>query len=140
MAAGRSIWAALEFLDRQIIDVDDVPTAKVDDLEFTFSPEPGSLPILTGILCGPAALARRFGGRLGRTVETLHRLLAVDDAAQPASISMGVVSRIDRTVHLTVSRSDVPVNDVEAWLGEHLIGHIPGSEAGGARGPDDETD
>jgi hypothetical protein len=53
---------------------------------------------------------------------------------------MGVVSRIDRTVHLTVSRRDLPVNDVEAWLAEHLIGHIPGAGAGAPEGQRDETD
>ena len=95
---GRSLWAGVDLLDRQIIDVNGVPAGKVDDLEFSFEPDPDALPIVDKILCGPAALGRRFGGRLGAAFETLHVLLDERKHAAPASIPMGVVESDRKSV------------------------------------------
>jgi hypothetical protein len=127
MEQGRTIWAARELLDRQIVDCNDTPTAKVDDLEFEFSAEPGSLPIATAILCGPAALARRFGGRLGSAIETMHALVDQRRQPRPASIPFGLVKEITSAVSLTVAYKDLPVTVVEEWLSEHVIANIPGN-------------
>jgi hypothetical protein len=127
MATGRSIWAARQLLDRQVVDCNGIPAANVDDVEFGFAPERDSLPIVAAILCGPAALARRFGDRLGGALETLHALLYREREPAPASISMGVVKGVGPAVVLSVPYKDLPVNAVEEWLGEHVIAKIPGS-------------
>jgi sporulation protein YlmC with PRC-barrel domain len=127
MDNGRSNWAARQLLDRQIVDCNGIPAAKVDDLELVFTPEPDSLPIVSTILCGPAALARRFGGRLGSALETLHALVAHQREPAPASIPMGVVKEVGPSVVVSVPYKELPVNAVEEWLGEHLIAKIPGN-------------
>jgi hypothetical protein len=130
---GRSYWAKLHVLDRQVLDVHGLPAAKVDDLELALPDEPDSLPVATEILCGPAALGRRFGGRLGAAVETMHQLLGPHEHARPASISMGVVTEIGPAVHLDVSMDDLEVSAVDDFLAEHIIAKIPGSQAGKSR-------
>ena len=59
--AGRVIDAALQLLDRQLIDSDGAAAGKVDDLELT-ELEDGSL-VVTAVLSGPGALAPRLGRR-----------------------------------------------------------------------------
>jgi hypothetical protein len=49
--------AALELLDRQLLDRDGTPAGKVDDLELTDSGEGLKQPYVTAILTGPGALA-----------------------------------------------------------------------------------
>jgi hypothetical protein len=127
---GRSLSANLHLLDRQVLDVHGRSTAKVDDLEFAFSPEAGSLPEVSKILCGPAALGRRFGGRLGSALETLHQLLHPAAHAAPAAISIGVVTDIGPAIHLSVALEDLEVSAVDDFLSEHFIGHIPGAGTG----------
>ena len=61
---GRRILAALDLLDRQIVDDESMMAGKVDDLEFEQSNE-GYLYV-TAILSGLGALGPRLGGRLGR--------------------------------------------------------------------------
>src|SRR5207248_1933534 len=82
----RSLWAALQLLDRQITDADGMATAKVDDLEFT-DPADGDLPVLTDLLCGAAALGRRFNRRLGAELERLRRVIVPVEDPGPARIS-----------------------------------------------------
>ena len=55
----RALWAALHLLDRQVVDRDDVPVCKVDDLEFDDD-------VVTAILWGPDALAGRLHRGWGR--------------------------------------------------------------------------
>ncbi len=133
-AGGASFWAELHLLDHQVLDREGQATAKVDDLQFDLLPEPDSLPVVTHILCGPAALARRFSGRLGRAVETLHRLMDEEHPPRPASISFGVVTGIDAAVHVDVSVDDLEVKAADAFLAAHFIGHIPGSSHRRAQG------
>jgi hypothetical protein len=126
---GRSLWAVLHLLDRQIVDRDGVPVAKVDDLEFAEPAEAGDLPILTDILCGQAALARRFNRRLGRGVELLRRVLDPTDEPGPARISFGVVIDIGPQLTIALERDQVAVTTVDRWLAREIVARIPGSGA-----------
>ena len=126
MEGGRSRWAGLHLLDRQVIDADNVATTKVDDLDFDTS---GDLPVLTHILCGQAALARRFSPRLARLLELLRRVIDVVEEPGPSRIPWSVVKEVDSDVRLSVSRHDLAVTAAEEWLSEHAIGRIPGSES-----------
>lgn len=125
MEGGRTRWAALHLLDRQVIDAELVATAKVDDLDFDTS---GELPVLTDILCGQAALARRFSPRLARVLELLRRVIDVVDEPGPSRIPWSVVKELGSDVRLSVSRHELAVTAVEEWLSAHAIGRIPGSE------------
>ena len=124
---GRSLWAALHLLDRQILDRNGVSLAKVDDLDFAEPTESGDLPILTDILCGQAALAGRFSRRLGRGLEYLRRVIDPRPEPGPARVSFGVVTEIGPHITVALDRSDVAVTTFDRWLGREVLARIPGS-------------
>ena len=122
--AGRRISAGLELLDRQLVDPDGRMAGKVDDLAIRVNGD-GTPPIVTEILAGPGALARRIGGRLGEWIASVHARMQ-GGSRDPAAISFGVVARIDDHVTLVVSRKDVATYAFEAWVREHVIEKLPG--------------
>jgi len=123
--AGRVLDAGLELLDLQLVDPDGRFAGKVDDLELTLGEE--GPPVVTAILAGPGALARRLGGGLGRWIAGIHRRLQDHDVEGPARISIGTMVRLDEEVHLAVSRHDLPTDALEAWVRTRVIGKIPGA-------------
>jgi hypothetical protein len=54
--------------------------------------------VVTAILAGPGALARRIGGRLGAGLEALANRLREGDDRRPARVSFAVVKRIGSAV------------------------------------------
>jgi sporulation protein YlmC with PRC-barrel domain len=122
---GEIVDAALQLLDRQIVDVNGELAGKVDDLELTFADEPGRPPYASAILTGPGALSHRIGGRLGRWIDDAHRRLSED--ARPPSISFGVVKRIDNHLELSVPRRDLGTMRFDDWTREKIVGRIPGN-------------
>jgi hypothetical protein len=132
MPAGRELWVGLDLLDRQIVDVDDRPVAKVDDLEMTDSDEAATRPTISAVLCGPAVLGRRIGPRTGNFLEALRGLLREGPPqGAPISISFDLVTEIGSAIKLQARRRDLPVTAVDEFLGEHVIGHLPGAGSGG---------
>ncbi|WP_426574549.1 hypothetical protein [Aquihabitans sp. McL0605] len=126
MPAGRIIDAALELLDRQLIDSDGVAAGKVDDLELTELAD-GSL-VVTAILSGPGALAPRLGGRLGTAWAATFARLHPDADPAPARISFGVVRDLDGAqVRLSLSRHHLDGNRLEHWVRDRFISRIPGA-------------
>jgi hypothetical protein len=123
-ATGRRWSAGLELLDRQLVDPDGWMAGKIDDLEIHV-PDDGP-PVVTDVLAGPGALARRIGGRPGLWIASVHRRLHPGHG-DPARISFGVVGGIDDHVTLIVSREDVATFEAEAWTRDHVIDKIPGS-------------
>jgi hypothetical protein len=124
--AGRTLEAALQLLDRQLVDRDGRLAGKVDDLELTF-PDGGGPPLVTAILAGPGALSRRVGGRLGAWLEAVANRLRDGDDQRPARVSFGVVKRVDSAIHLSVPKAELETNRLEAWTRDHLIGKLPGA-------------
>jgi hypothetical protein len=122
--AARRISAGLSLLDRQLVDPDGRMAGKVDDLGLTFG-ETGP-PVVTEILGGPGALARRLGGRLGAWIASIHARLQ-GGSRDPAAISFGVVAEIGDHVTLTVSREHLGTFAFEAWARDHVIAKLPGS-------------
>jgi len=121
-ATGRGWSAGLELLDRQMVDPDGRMAGKVDDLRLELRAD--GPPVVTDILAGPGALARRIGGRLGAWIASMDARLHPGD---PATISFGVVTAIGDHVRLNVSRQDLPTFDAEAWARDHIIAKLPGS-------------
>lgn len=125
--SGRSLWAALHLLDRQVVDRDGQLCAKVDDLEFAEASEPGGLPILTHLLCGSAALGRRFNPRLAAELEHLRRVVEPTESPGPARVSAGIVSDIGPAIKVGAARDELPVTFIDHWLARNVLAHIPGS-------------
>ena len=122
---GARRWSAgLELLDRQLVDPEGRMAGKVDDLELDTDRE--GPPVVTAILAGPGALARRIGGRLGMWIASVHARLRTG-SADPARISFGVVAKIDDHVTLTVSHEDVDTFAFEKWVRDHVIDRLPGA-------------
>jgi hypothetical protein len=126
MATGREIDAALNLLDRQVVDPEDHMVCNVDDLELTV-PEDGGAPYVTAILAGPAALAPRFGGLLGRWVLAVQQRLHPAEAPEPARIGFGVVDEVGSRIRISVRREELWVNAFEDWCRENVIDKIPGA-------------
>jgi hypothetical protein len=121
----REIDAGRELLDHQLVDVDGLLFAKVDDVEFTV-PDDGELPEITALLNGPGALANRIGGRVAHGVSELHRRLhpTLDDAAR---IPIGLVVDIGSAIKISGHRDDLESGRFEEWVRDHVITRIPGA-------------
>ena len=123
--AGRHLDAALNLLDRQIIDPDGRLFGNVDDLELT-ERDDGRL-VVTALLTGPGVLGPRLGGRLGHWTVAVWQRLRVDTDPEPGRIDSADVSRIDSAVHLSVRPDGPGFDGLERWVDEHLISRIPGA-------------
>ena len=116
--AGRVLDAQLHLLDRQILDRDEVPVSVVSDLELA-GLEPGAAiqpgaapPTIADLLVGIELPTRIFGGRPppSRRMRTPWRL----------------VSEVGTVLRVGVAGNRLDATWVERWVGEHVIGRIPG--------------
>jgi len=123
---GRRVELGLRLLDHQLVDRNGWMAGNVDDLELT-SPDGGGAPIVTAILAGPGALARRIGGRLGNVIASIHERLQERGVEGPARVSFGAVTAIGSDVRLSVSRRDLESYRVERWAWEAIVSKIPGA-------------
>ncbi|HEU0130925.1 MAG TPA: hypothetical protein VFQ85_08045 [Mycobacteriales bacterium] len=124
--AGRVLDAGLHLLDRQVVDRDGKHAGKVDDLELTV-PDGGGAPYVTAILGGPAALAPRLGGLLGRWFLAVQRRLHSAEDPQPARIDFGDVAEVGSAVKVARDRGDLAVNAFEQWCRDNVIAKLPGA-------------
>ncbi len=124
--AGRTLWAGLHLLDHQLIDRDGRLCGNVDDLELSPSEDGHSL-FVTAIYSGPGALATRLGHPvLGRWLERLHN--RVDgDLERLAPIPFGRVTEVGSAIKVDASHDELPTAATDKWVGDHIIGHIPGA-------------
>jgi hypothetical protein len=127
--AGRVMDAGLELLDRQMTDPEGRLAGNVDDLELTF-PAEGGPPVVTAILAGPGALARRIGGRIGDAIARVHERLQESGLEGPARIPFGIVASIASDVRLSVHREDLETYRFERWARDTIVGKIPGARNG----------
>lgn len=127
--------AALDLLDRQLLDVDGRPVGKVDDLELVAGPD-GRLQV-TALLTGPGALGPRLGGRLGEWTVSGWRRLRADAAPEPARIPVSEMVELTAAVRLG-RRDDGRTQGLEQWLLDHVVRRLPGSGPAEERRPADE--
>jgi hypothetical protein len=123
--AGRHLDAALNLLDRQIIDPDGRLLGNADDLELT-ERDDGRL-VVTALLTGPGALGPRLGGRLGQWTVAVWRRLRADSDPEPGRIDAADISRIDSAIHLSVRPDDPDLDGLERWVDEYVVSRIPGA-------------
>jgi hypothetical protein len=116
--------AGLHLLDHQILDRDGWMAGNVDDLELAADPD-GGPPVVTAILSGPGALARRIGGRPGRALENLDARIAAESV--PSRVPFELVEDIGSHVTVAASRDDLESNRAEAWVRRRIIDHLPGA-------------
>ncbi|AMB41618.1 MULTISPECIES: hypothetical protein [Paenarthrobacter] len=116
--AGLVLDAQLHLLDRQVLDIDDVPVTTVDDIELS-GPEPyqpippgTDPPVITALLTGPVLGTRIFGGR--------------PPSSRLIRIPWDVVSGVGTVISVGVRSDSLDASWVERWLRNHVIGRIPG--------------
>ena len=127
----RIIDAALELLDRQLIDRDGKLAGNVDDVEITLPEnwpdnETDELPVVSALLSGPGVLAERFGGRLGRGWAAFYRRIHPGTDGSGA-IPVAQVRDIGSAIRLAVSRDELSSARMEEWFRRHVISKIPGA-------------
>lgn len=116
--------AGLDVLDRQIVDSENEPVGKVDDLELVEA-EGGELEVVA-LLLGPEAYGRRLGGTLGRWISHTGRRFAM--TPEPIRIPMDLVEELGVHVKLKVKLEDLDRPDrLDRWLSDNFIGRIPGA-------------
>jgi sporulation protein YlmC with PRC-barrel domain len=122
----RRLDAALELLDRQLVDKDGRLAGKVDDLELTDPGEHLEPPYVTAILTGPDALAGRLHTRLGRWLATVPARLLAPAASGPTRVPFEQVEAIGSAVRLRVAAGRLPAGGGQGWA-RRLIGRLPGA-------------
>ena len=117
------MYAVLDLLDRHVVDADDEPIGKVDDVELEL--ETGTLHV-RALLVGPHALGARLGGRIGRWLSgTAKRLSGTSD---PIRLPLDVVDEMGVLIKLSVRAEEIErIHGVEHWLRDRFIARIPGS-------------
>jgi hypothetical protein len=133
--------AALQLLDRQIVDVDGMAVGKVDDVELVEDADGVLVP--TGLMVGMAALLPRLGDHSGPWLYRHWVRLAPAHAERrrPGVIDMGLVEDVTSEVHLSVERDgilhrrlEVPEeHPVRRTLGQLLSMEVDMSAAGTSR-------
>ena len=120
----RRYWAALQLLDRQIVDRDGLMAGNVDDAEVTFDDD--DRPYVSALLSGPGTLAYRLGWRrLGDWVRRTHA--QADDGAASPVIPISRVADIGNHVTVSLRHDEMGTFASERWMRDHVIGRIPGS-------------
>lgn len=128
MAGGEEHFSArLALLDKQLVDADDLPVGRVDDVELSESP--GTAPRVEAILTGAQALGERLGGLVGRSMAgPAERLRPGSETRGPVRIEPQLIEHLEPMVKLRASLSDLPhVAGLERWLGQRVIGLLPGA-------------
>ena len=127
------MYAALNLLDRQLLDDENVPCGKVDDLELTFvvANDPKAVePVVTGIYTSPGALADRLPRGIGPVIRNVWKILRPDEDPQPVRIPWAAVKTLDSAIHLSVNRQKAGLMRSEDWVRTNIIDRIPGLHEG----------
>jgi hypothetical protein len=124
----RRLDAALELLDRQLVDPDGRLLGKVDDLELS---DPGASlepPYMTAILTGPGALAGRLHSPAGRWLAGVGARLLAAGHQEPFRVTFGQVEQIAGAIRVrgTADQLAAGADRGQGWA-RRLIGRIPGA-------------
>jgi len=122
----RTLWAALQLLDRQLRDREGTLCGNVDDVELSYDEDERTL-YATAILSGPGRLARRKGRR--RLGDWLVAFIAstTDTGRDPSRIPFRSVRKFGPVIDLAIDAGDVASFATERWVRDHVISHIPGN-------------
>ncbi|UDY37471.1 hypothetical protein [Dermatobacter hominis] len=120
---GRLLRVAVQLLDRQIVDRDDLMAGKVDDVELTVDEDGAAL--VAALISGPGVLAGRLGHRrYGRWRERMESTLE-PPGERMTRIPMVDVRRVDSAIHLSIGRDRLASMGTEHWVRDHVICHLP---------------
>jgi hypothetical protein len=119
----REISLRLSLLDAQVVDVDDLPVGRVDDLELE-STDHGVH--VTALLIGQRYVGSRIGGITGGFLTRLAHRLSDDD--EDGRIGADLVQSWSGMCKLRRPLADLPAAGLERWLSSRVVRHIPGAD------------
>jgi sporulation protein YlmC with PRC-barrel domain len=126
MPAARVVHAALQLLDRQLVDRDGRLCGKVDDVEL--EPSDDGRIYVSALLTGPGQLLQRLGRpRLGAWLQRITAVVFGEVDGTPSRIPLGRVSDLGNHVTVSIDREELATYAAERWVVDHVISHIPGS-------------
>ena len=118
---GDHLYAMRDLVDMQLVTADGKRIGRVADVDCEWRTD-GRLVLLC-LRTGPQALARRFGGRFGRSARFVFRDRFERRIALDAIVEVGL------EVRLRGRAEDYAVGQSERWLVAHVLRFIPGSGA-----------
>lgn len=118
----------MDLLDEQLVDCEELPVGRVDDLEINTAGE-GEAPTVDAVFTGLEAYGERIGGLAGVALASIAaRLRPREHPPGPVRIECREIAGLDERVHLRQRFEDMPrVATLEHWLADHVIEAIPGS-------------
>lgn len=121
----RDVSARLSLLDLQVVDADELPVGRVDDVELVVE-ERGQARVAV-LACGQRALGPRLGGTLGLALQATAARLAGGEQ-QAGRIDVGLVKELTSVVCLSRPLRDLTgIAGLERWLAVHLVARLPGA-------------
>jgi hypothetical protein len=74
--------------------------------------------------------------RLGRWIQRTHQRTGFADEDDHTRIPIDLAANIGASIDVAIDRTEYATYAMERWVGDHIIGHIPGH----AHDTDDEPD
>lgn len=117
----------LDLIDEQLLDSDDLPFGRVEDVELTF--HDGEPPTIDVVLTGQEAFGQRIGGITGGLLANMaDRLRDREHERGPVAIECAAIQHVDEHVHVNRRLEELRhVAGLEHWLAQHVVEAIPGS-------------
>jgi sporulation protein YlmC with PRC-barrel domain len=114
---------ARDVLDKEILDRAGFKAGKVDDIVLEL--RDGDLPLVRALVT-QESLANQLGGRMGRMLSHITRLLlGTSINPVPIEIEWSRITRIDVTVHVDLDRDREGLQRTERFVWEQWIRHLP---------------
>ena len=126
MEAMDGVQLVHDVLDACLRDRNGRRIGRVDALALTLT-EGKPLRVST-ILIGGAVRAERVGTWMVRLRGAISAMLHHDRDFGVSHVPFAAVRGIGGTIELDVDGARLPSSRLERWLGDHIIGHIPGSQ------------
>ena len=114
--------------DACLVDLKGNRIGRVDVL--VLSLDEGAPPRVSHILIGGPVRAERIGRWMIWVHHAMCALLRLDRKGGVSRVPFSAVREIAERIELEVDESTLPSEHFERWLGQHVIGHIPGSQGG----------
>ncbi|MDQ6633326.1 MAG: hypothetical protein M3Z10_01040 [Gemmatimonadota bacterium] len=118
------LYLVHDVLDAQLIDRERLKVGRVDALMLAL--EPGRPPRVAAICIGGPERERRVG-RLVLGLSRALRAIARIKRGGVSRVPFQAVRCISDTIEIDVDGRDLESQGLEAWLGRHVIGKIPGA-------------